>query len=43
MEAMRLGEPIFLAPEEARKAEATNNGALDRAWALWQQEATGGG
>jgi ribulose-5-phosphate 4-epimerase/fuculose-1-phosphate aldolase len=41
MEALRLGEPIFLAPEEARKAEATNDGALDRAWALWKQEATG--
>jgi ribulose-5-phosphate 4-epimerase/fuculose-1-phosphate aldolase len=42
MEAMRLGTPIFLEPEEARRAEATNNGALDRAWALWKQEAMGG-
>jgi ribulose-5-phosphate 4-epimerase/fuculose-1-phosphate aldolase len=42
MEALRLGEPIFLAPEEAQKAEATNNKALDRAWALWREEAMGG-
>ena len=42
MEAMRLGQPIFLEPEEARRAEETNNGALDRAWALWKQEAMGG-
>jgi len=42
MEAMRLGQPIFLEPEEARRAEATNNSALDRAWALWKQEAMGG-
>ena len=42
MEAMRLGTPVFLEPEEARRAEATNNGALDRAWALWKQEAMGG-
>ena len=41
MEAMRLGEPIFLEREEAQKAEATNDGALDRAWALWRQEAMG--
>jgi ribulose-5-phosphate 4-epimerase/fuculose-1-phosphate aldolase len=42
MEAVRLGEPVYLEPEEARKAEETNNGALDRAWALWRQEAMGG-
>ncbi|HXQ51386.1 MAG TPA: hypothetical protein VN802_09865 [Stellaceae bacterium] len=41
MEALRLGEPIFLEREEAQKAEATNDGALDRAWALWKQEAMG--
>lgn len=41
MEATRLGEPIFLEREEARKAEATNDGALDRAWALWKQQAMG--
>jgi ribulose-5-phosphate 4-epimerase/fuculose-1-phosphate aldolase len=39
MEALRLGEPIYLAREEAEQAEATNDKALDRAWALWQQEA----
>ena len=42
MEAVRLGQPVFLEPEEARRAEDTNNGALDRAWALWKQEAMGG-
>ena len=41
MEALRLGEPIYLAREEAEQAEATNDKALDRAWALWQQEAGG--
>jgi ribulose-5-phosphate 4-epimerase/fuculose-1-phosphate aldolase len=40
-EAMRLGEPIFLEREEARRAEETNDKALDRAWALWAQEAGG--
>ncbi|HUB95508.1 MAG TPA: class II aldolase/adducin family protein [Stellaceae bacterium] len=38
-EAVRLGEPIFLEREEARRAEETNDRALDRAWALWAQEA----
>jgi ribulose-5-phosphate 4-epimerase/fuculose-1-phosphate aldolase len=41
MEAVQLGEPIYLEREEARKAAATNDGALDRAWALWQREAMG--
>jgi ribulose-5-phosphate 4-epimerase/fuculose-1-phosphate aldolase len=41
MEALRLGEPIYLATEEAAKAEATNDGALDRAWALWRRDAMG--
>jgi ribulose-5-phosphate 4-epimerase/fuculose-1-phosphate aldolase len=41
MEALRLGEPIYLAREEAEQAEATNDKALDRAWALWRQEAAG--
>jgi HCOMODA/2-hydroxy-3-carboxy-muconic semialdehyde decarboxylase len=42
IEAMRLGTPIFLEPEEGARAAATNDGALDRAWALWKREATGG-
>jgi ribulose-5-phosphate 4-epimerase/fuculose-1-phosphate aldolase len=42
MEALRLGTPVYLEPEEARLAEDTNNKALDRAWALWKQEAMGG-
>jgi ribulose-5-phosphate 4-epimerase/fuculose-1-phosphate aldolase len=41
IEAMRLGEPIFLAREEAQKAEETNDKALDRAWALWKRQAMG--
>jgi ribulose-5-phosphate 4-epimerase/fuculose-1-phosphate aldolase len=41
MEALRLGEPVYLAAEEAAKAEATNDKALDRAWALWRREAMG--
>ncbi len=42
MEALRLGTPVYLEPEEARLAEDTNNKALDRAWALWKREAMGG-
>jgi len=42
LEALRLGTPVYLEPEEARLAEDTNNKALDRAWALWKQEAMGG-
>jgi ribulose-5-phosphate 4-epimerase/fuculose-1-phosphate aldolase len=37
-DAVRLGEPIFLEREEARRAEETNDKALDRAWALWAAE-----
>jgi ribulose-5-phosphate 4-epimerase/fuculose-1-phosphate aldolase len=38
MEALRLGEPMFLSPEEAVLAAIRNDKALDRAWALWQRE-----
>jgi HCOMODA/2-hydroxy-3-carboxy-muconic semialdehyde decarboxylase len=41
MEALRLGEPIYLEREEGRLAMVTNDGAVDRAWALWRQEAMG--
>jgi HCOMODA/2-hydroxy-3-carboxy-muconic semialdehyde decarboxylase len=41
MEAMRLGEPIYLEREEGRLAMLINDGAVDRAWALWRQEAMG--
>jgi hypothetical protein len=39
MEALRLGEPMFLSPEEAVLAAERNDKALERAWALWQREA----
>jgi ribulose-5-phosphate 4-epimerase/fuculose-1-phosphate aldolase len=39
MEAMRLGEPLFLAHEEAQKAEATNDRGMGRTWALWREKA----
>ncbi|HUZ74701.1 MAG TPA: class II aldolase/adducin family protein [Stellaceae bacterium] len=41
MEALRLGTPVYLEPDEARMAEDTNNKALGRAWALWKREAMG--
>ncbi len=42
MEALRLGEPTFLTPEESVLAADRNDKAVDRAWALWQREALGG-
>lgn len=39
MEAMRLGEPTFLASEEAELASQSNDRALDRPWALWKRDA----
>lgn len=39
MDAIRLGEPIFLDPEEARLAAESNDKSLDRAWNLWKREA----
>ncbi len=41
LEAMRLGDPIFLAEEEAALAAAANDGSLDRAWNYWKHQATG--
>ena len=38
--ALILGEPEFLAPEEAVKAAESNDKSLDRAWNLWAREAT---
>jgi HCOMODA/2-hydroxy-3-carboxy-muconic semialdehyde decarboxylase len=34
-EALRLGPPTYLTPEEARNAGAANDKHIDRAWALW--------
>jgi ribulose-5-phosphate 4-epimerase/fuculose-1-phosphate aldolase len=39
MDAMRLGEPMFLADEEAALAARRNDMSLDRAWGLWQRQA----
>jgi HCOMODA/2-hydroxy-3-carboxy-muconic semialdehyde decarboxylase len=41
MEALRLGEPTFLSPEEAVLAAERNDKAMDRAWNLWRSEALG--
>jgi HCOMODA/2-hydroxy-3-carboxy-muconic semialdehyde decarboxylase len=41
MDALRLGQPIFLADEEAQKAAEANDGSLDRAWSYWKHEAMG--
>jgi ribulose-5-phosphate 4-epimerase/fuculose-1-phosphate aldolase len=40
-EAMKLGTPTFLNPEEAAAASKTNDGLVDRPWALWKQRAMG--
>jgi ribulose-5-phosphate 4-epimerase/fuculose-1-phosphate aldolase len=41
MEAMRLGEPIYLEREEGRLAMLINDGAVDRPWAQWRRDAMG--
>jgi HCOMODA/2-hydroxy-3-carboxy-muconic semialdehyde decarboxylase len=43
MDALRLGEPIFLEQEEAIKAADANDRVMDRPWALWRCEAIGEG
>ena len=40
-EAMKLGTPEFLNPEEAAAAAKTNDALVDRPWALWKQRAMG--
>jgi ribulose-5-phosphate 4-epimerase/fuculose-1-phosphate aldolase len=40
-DAMKLGTPKFLSPEEAAAATKTNDGLVDRPWALWKQRAMG--
>jgi ribulose-5-phosphate 4-epimerase/fuculose-1-phosphate aldolase len=40
-EAMKLGTPTFLSAEEAAAAAKTNDGLVDRPWALWKQRAMG--
>jgi HCOMODA/2-hydroxy-3-carboxy-muconic semialdehyde decarboxylase len=41
MDAMRLGEVMFLSDEEALKATDLNDRFVDRSWALWKHEALG--
>lgn len=36
--AEALGKPVFLTPEEARSAEASNASQIDRAWNYWLDE-----
>ena len=40
-DAMKLGTPTFLNPEEAAAAAKTNDALVDRPWALWKQRAMG--
>jgi HCOMODA/2-hydroxy-3-carboxy-muconic semialdehyde decarboxylase len=40
-EAMKLGKPYFLNAREAAAAMKTNDGLVDRPWALWKQRAMG--
>jgi ribulose-5-phosphate 4-epimerase/fuculose-1-phosphate aldolase len=41
MDAMRLGEPVYLADEEAVKAAESADKVVERPWALWRCEAVG--
>jgi ribulose-5-phosphate 4-epimerase/fuculose-1-phosphate aldolase len=43
MDALRLGEPVYLVEEEAMKAAEANDRVIDRPWALWRCEAVGDG
>lgn len=41
LDATLLGEAMFLDAEEAAKAAETNDGVVDRPWALWKRQAMG--
>jgi len=41
MDAMRMGEIIYLSDEEAMKSMEANDRVVDRSWALWKEEASG--
>jgi ribulose-5-phosphate 4-epimerase/fuculose-1-phosphate aldolase len=41
MDAARLGEAMFLDPEEAVRAAELNDSVLERPWALWKRQALG--
>ena len=38
-DAMKIGTPMFLSPEEAAAAAKTNDGLVERPWSLWKQRA----
>ena len=40
-EALRLGTPVYLTPEESVGAARANDQNMDRAWNLWKREVTG--
>jgi HCOMODA/2-hydroxy-3-carboxy-muconic semialdehyde decarboxylase len=40
-DAMKIGTPVFLSPQEAAAAAKTNDGLVDRPWSLWKQRAMG--
>jgi HCOMODA/2-hydroxy-3-carboxy-muconic semialdehyde decarboxylase len=40
MDAMRMGEVMYLSDEEAMKSMETNDRVADRSWMLWKEEAT---
>jgi HCOMODA/2-hydroxy-3-carboxy-muconic semialdehyde decarboxylase len=37
-EAMKLGKVTYLNPAEARKAQQTNDGQVERAWGIWREK-----
>ncbi|MGX1099670.1 class II aldolase/adducin family protein [Amorphus sp. MBR-141] len=39
MDTMKLGEPIFMTPEEAAASAAANDSQITRAWDYWAREA----
>jgi ribulose-5-phosphate 4-epimerase/fuculose-1-phosphate aldolase len=40
IEALKIGKPTFLNEKEAAAAMKTNDGLVDRPWALWKQRVT---
>lgn len=37
-QAMQMGEPVFLSDDEARNADDTNSGQIERPWQLWKSK-----
>lgn len=42
MDALRLGDPVFLDDQESVLASAMNDRVVDRPWSLWRAEVLGG-